>query len=115
MKVRDRLMRWRRRTSAPATKPPKAPKALPEGPDEDVGDDAGFLAEAAPGRAEDAEGVGLVDDQGRVVLGGEGGEVAEGGAVAVHAEEGFGDEEAAAEASGGPQGVAGRRAGRDGG
>jgi hypothetical protein len=72
------------------------PEGLAEGADEDVRGDAGGGGEAAALGTEDAEGVRLVEDPDGVRPlrhRGEGGEV---GAVAVHAEVGLGDHEAAA-------------------
>jgi hypothetical protein len=68
-------------------------KGFAHGADEDVWRDAGLMTEAAPARAEGADGVGLVDNKGGPVFRGEGGEIRQGGDVTVHAEERLGHDE----------------------
>lgn len=68
-------------------------EGLTQGADEDVWRDAGLMTEAAPARAERADGVGLVDNKGCPVFRGEGGEIRQGGDVTVHAEERLGHDE----------------------
>ena len=71
------------------------PKRLAEGADEGVGRHAGGGAESAAGGTERAERVRLIHHQGGADGAGDVGEVGQGGGVAVHAEEGLGDEDAA--------------------
>ncbi len=63
MKVRARLTSRSRSAPAAGREAARGAERLAEGSDEDVGDDAGGRAEAAPAGPEDAEGVGLVDDE----------------------------------------------------
>src|SRR5262249_46216298 len=72
-------------------------EALAEGADQDIGDDFLLAAEASAGWAEDPGGVGLCGDQGSSSGAGDFGQVGERSDVAVHAEQAFGDQEAAAE------------------
>ena len=78
-----------------------------EGPDQNVGDDAGAAQKAAAAGSKDAQSVRLVDDQDAVGGGGLVRESGQGRRVAVHAEEGLGDEEPASKAGTGA--AAGRR------
>ena len=68
---------------------------LAGGADEHVGANAGRGAQPGSSRTGDAEGVGLVDDQGGVVAVAEGAQGGEIGGVAIHAEVGLGDHPAA--------------------
>jgi hypothetical protein len=67
-----------------------------EGSDEDVRADAELGTQASAGWAEGAKSVGFIDDEGCVVGRRDGGKVDEWGYVAVHAEEGFCDQESPA-------------------
>ena len=107
MKVRDAVDEVAAQDLRACDEAAEGAEGFAQGADEDVGDDAGVLAEAATGRAEDAREHELHPRSGsRRGPAAMRGEFEEGGAVAVHAEEGFGDQQAAAEATVGPQGVA---------
>jgi hypothetical protein len=71
------------------------PEGFSEGPDEDVWLDAEVGAKAGAAGSEGSHGVGFVDEEDRVVVGGDGGELGQGSEVAVHAEKGFRDEQSA--------------------
>jgi hypothetical protein len=68
-------------------------EGLAQGPDQDVWRNAGLVTEAAPTRPQRADGVGLVDNKGCPVFGGQGCEVCQGSDVTVHTEERLGDDE----------------------